>query len=933
MKILFIIALILSALSFAALIITLFRAKKGKETLVREYYVLKCIGLLVSLAVSAITAITAPYSLWDLLADFFHFTAAEPPYLSLIGKLLAFAVFLICCLMINKTYRQWDGPVSRRQYHQSNNPFENSSIFQDFYLAIRSFVEKNNDLKSYHPLPDAAEYQNNQISGEIAWHIEFAKIYKLMSNQAEIHPQNDWHPQQRCFISTYAVFHKIAIYCCSDIPDKKELSSFLSYIRKLHDKYFQIIVAVKNGSQKDYTESIGRIKIEYIFKQNALNHLVDFSEYYRNIKSLYDRPLMNSSLSIGDVYVEPLCHFEKNTQEFSLHPYVSNWLNESGSKQLALLGDFGQGKTLFSISLAHRMIQEKSKRIPILIPLRNKSPRNSTPEEILSYFAIQYGINPEALLILNRNGRLLLIFDGFDEMDLIGNDDIRKRHFKSLWTLAVPNSKLLITGRPNYFLSPDEMKSALGLQTETTNLPYCEGLFLLPFHSEQIMSALRNTSTSVKIGIQKIILENAAPSFLDLISRPSHLFLVSLIWETRELEKKYKNLTSAAIINEFLQDSFERQSAKGQQNPYFYLTPVEREYFMIGIAAKMYKLGITVISYETFHDAVIDLIDLFPEQLSAKNPVFFNLRNGKSVKDFTQSDDNSLLAVINDVRTCGILVNDYANSGLMFAHKSFFDFLAAKFFMGKHLRLRNTTTLITDTLSKNSAFNPVLKNDFTVRKLLAELISSEICRLAPENISNSAKCQKIFEQCQKVMRRFPIYTTPKRLLKSSLKNRRAALYANAGFRTQWKKEGSLSKQRKRLLILLAAGFFAVCACLVRGITLSIQWKGISPYSIAETEQELLYIYELHMNSLRASASSYPDFIPNNVFYFLMPASLFLIYWVSAQLKKLNSKADIILLTWYYACIENHIPESVIYRYFPGDYADEFSAYIKGISLN
>lgn len=949
MKFLFVITAFIAILLFAALLITLFRARRGRETHVREYYAFKCSSLLIALAADTIIAIVAPYSLWDFLADFFQFSAAEPPLLSLAGKVLAFLVFLACCYMVRSTYRHWTGPVSRHQYRQNRSQFENGSILQDSYLALASFLEKNNDLNVYKNLSDTGEYQENPEADKIPWHMEFARIYTLMSNQAEIHPQNDWHAQQHCYISTYSQSHKIAIYCSDTLPDKNELTAFLSYIFRLHDNYLHIIAAVKEGDCEDYTESLDRVKIEYIFKQNALSRLVDFSEYFRNIELLYRQPLMNTSLKIEDIYVEPCCRFENGGGEFFLHSYVSDWLKEDSNRQLALLGDFGQGKTLFSIYLTWQMIREKGTRIPILIPLRNKSPRNSTPAEILSYFAIPYGINPEALLILNRNGRLLLIFDGFDEMDLIGNDDIRKRHFKSLWGLAVPGSKIFLTGRPNYFLSPDEMKSALGLQAGSAQLPFCQGLFLLPFNQEQIMRALRSAGMSVRSGIERIITEKSSSSFLDLISRPSHLFLVGLIWETRELEKKYKNLTSAAIINEFLQNSFERQSDKGQRDPYFYLTPVEREYFMIGVASKMYKQGITVITHEAFHDAVIDLADLFPERLSAGNPVFLNIRNGKSVKEFARSDDNSLLAIINDVRTCGILVNDYANNGLMFSHKSFYDFLVAKFYMGRHLRLHDNNMLISDTLSKSSPFHPPLKNDATVRKLLAELISSEICRLAPDKMDETIRCRKIFEQCQKVIGRFFFYRTPKGLLRSCLKNRRALLYFSLG--AQRKFSAPTYRQKQKFLALLTAVFFALCIYLAKIISISLLPEDTPPPSETSSSQSETY-YTLNpslewfsligstlveasaVTSPKTAAPPYPPLLNNHTFYFLMLSVLFLIYWGNTQLKKKpDNKADIILLTWYYACMENHVPEDVVYRCFPGKYADMFTDYLAESSLN
>ena len=93
-------------------------------------------------------------------------------------------------------------------------------------------------------------------------------------------------------------------------------------------------------------------EVEYIFKENALDHLVDFSEYYRALNKLYNQPVMSgSSARIADIYVEPKCRVEKTKEDILLKDYVMDWLMEKSNRHLALLGDFGQGKTVFATRL------------------------------------------------------------------------------------------------------------------------------------------------------------------------------------------------------------------------------------------------------------------------------------------------------------------------------------------------------------------------------------------------------------------------------------------------------------------------------------------------------------------------------------------------------------------------------------------------------
>ena len=904
---------------FAALLTAIFvitwRRRAGKSRQVREQYAFRCVALLIGLAGDTIYALTSGYTFADVAAALLGIEIQESLPAAIVTKLLVVVVFFATLAVVVHTYRRWDGPVSRRQ-HQMDLRMEESGLFLDFLVALANLFTRTEGLAVYRKLQTAQQRQGDEIACDPPWHVEFAEIYNILSNQAHICPSEDWHPQAGCLISSYADGRKIAVYCAETLPDKKTVEDFLTYIHQYHSSYLQILVAVREGRQKDFSEKHGSLTIRYLFKENALDGLADFSGYRSAVRRLYESPLMQgTSLRIEDVYVEPRCRLGKDGPLVELEQYVTSWLAEERNRHLALLGDFGQGKTLFSLYLTRQLMDTRGARFPILIPLRNKSPRNSDESEIFSYFAAHYGIDPAALRILNRNGRLLLIFDGFDEMDLIGNDDIRRQHFRSLWKLVRPRSKVLITGRPNYFLSPDEMAGALGFQAGSAGIPRCDPLYLQPFDREQILQALRHAEPPVQKGIRYILDKQVSPSFLDLISRPSHLFLVSQIWEERHIAEKFKNLTSASILNEFLQSCFARQQEKGTADPYFYLSPVEREYFMTGVAVYLYKLGMVSIPQETFSDVIVDLLELFPEKLSEKNPAALNLRDGKSLRTFAQADDNNLQAVINDVRTCGLLVNDMATSGLCFAHKSFFDLLVAKFYLGKELRLYDDTMYISQALSRSAAFHPRLKNDLVVRKLLAELISVQVT-LRMDGADEEAKCQRLFVQCRKALSYRGFRCTPQKLL---LRSAEEPEVQRPDSRSRWN-----FRYRSRLLLLYCIAVGIAAAFLVRSAQFVSQHGDTADQYFAQFD-----LPETAFGMEALPANLQPYWLPLLGCLLLLAVLVFLCRRIALSF---SEKACLVLLTWYYACRENGISHKEILRQFSPQYGETFFDFVLENSL-
>jgi hypothetical protein len=361
-------------------------------------------------------------------------------------------------------------------------------------------------------------------------------------------------------------------------------------------------------------------------------------------------------------------------------------MDEPGQRQIAILGDYGQGKSSTALMFTYHLIfgsnlpllAENSlpKRIPILVELRGKSPRDLDEFQFLATWSVKYRIDANALMRLNIAGRLILIFEGFDEMVLIGNSDFRRKHFTKLWNFCYQNAKIIITGRPNFFLDDKELIAALGI-TKSSNNPYCEAFKLSPFSIDRINKALRNHPDFVREQICELAKNNS--HFLDLVSRPSLLHLVSILWEKEKFHENVDLLNSAYVLEKFVKHSYSRQGVKEKDSREFIsLNNSERDYFMCGVASYMASKQLSnQINKEQFNDLIEKLIANIPDSISTSTSEICG-EVTRPLKSRIKKRPDDLIHIQNDARTCGLLVKDLSSSGsLKFGHKSFMEYLFA----------------------------------------------------------------------------------------------------------------------------------------------------------------------------------------------------------------------------------------------------------------
>ncbi len=293
---------------------------------------------------------------------------------------------------------------------------------------------------------------------------------------------------------------------------------------------------------------------------DVIDQVADFSKYLEWLEAeITTRGIDTDYISLGCTKEEidpktkaPLGISRYGEDEGWIEGYVGQWLADSSKEHLSVLGEFGTGKTWFVMHYAWLALQEYKvakergvarPRLPLVVPLRDYAKAVSMESLFSEFFFRKHEIplpGYTAFEQLNKMGKLLLIFDGFDEMAARVDLQSMVDNFWEMARVVVPGAKAILTCRTEHF--PDAIEGRATLSAEkkasTANLtgepPQFEVLELVKFNDEQIAELLTQKVQRIAAAegresrpetIQKVM-GNA--QLLDLARRP---VMVDLILE------------------------------------------------------------------------------------------------------------------------------------------------------------------------------------------------------------------------------------------------------------------------------------------------------------------------------------------------------------------------------------------------------------------
>ncbi|WMX17112.1 NACHT domain-containing protein [Aureispira sp. CCB-E] len=310
-------------------------------------------------------------------------------------------------------------------------------------------------------------------------------------------------------------------------------------------------------------------------EKTFLKKIINFDKYLQDLIYSFRNDelpfatltIKDKKITLADTFINPTY----NNGNSHLTEYIEKWLNEDNRKHFALMGDSGTGKTSYLKYLAHHLAQKvldgKSDRIPIYIPLRSTSPIHRGIEGAISEFIVQNRLDTGIELFnkLIHSGNFIFLLDGFDEMGFIGTHEQRFDQLNAIWQLAVKNNKLIIAGRPSYFPNEFEERNILKITIDNSvprELPFCEKILLDYLSDKNIKISIKAFYKNTEDVIKYFEFIKNNNSIYDLCKRPSMMHIIREMLPYLYKEYQNKNLNANTLMNHYLDHWIERQTSK-----------------------------------------------------------------------------------------------------------------------------------------------------------------------------------------------------------------------------------------------------------------------------------------------------------------------------------------------------------------------------------
>jgi len=171
---------------------------------------------------------------------------------------------------------------------------------------------------------------------------------------------------------------------------------------------------------------------------------------------------------------------------------VVDALAGDGARVVVLLGGAGQGKTFLLRELVRVLPHRCPHLTPVLVDLRGLEKAHSLDQLLAMHFmaADEQRFDRQQFRYLLGAGRLVLLFDGFDELSFRVTYEKAAEHLDRLLAGATGDAKIVIASRLEHFRSTDQVRTALGRRVELE--PRSRLARLERFTEEQILEFLVN---------------------------------------------------------------------------------------------------------------------------------------------------------------------------------------------------------------------------------------------------------------------------------------------------------------------------------------------------------------------------------------------------------------------------------------------------------
>ena len=298
--------------------------------------------------------------------------------------------------------------------------------------------------------------------------------------------------------------------------------------------------------------------------------LIDFAPY---VQKQTER-LASDTIYPPSLYVPQRMRFHVGEEVHHVEnalAQVEEWLLEPRPRFVLILGDFGTGKTFLLHELARRMGADGTGLVPLFVELRALEKAQSL-DALMAQHLARSGvdlIDLRAFRYMLQQGRVVLFFDGFDELALRVSYDRAAEHFETLVQAAAGDAKVVVTSRTQHFETDKQVRTVLFDRAQPLpGLRYCK---LQPFTEAQIKVFLQHKWNDETEAAHWFELLKHVKDLLGLSENPRMLGFITELKKS-DLARAARNdgAISAAdlyrlLLERWLVFEYERAHPKGAQ--------------------------------------------------------------------------------------------------------------------------------------------------------------------------------------------------------------------------------------------------------------------------------------------------------------------------------------------------------------------------------
>lgn len=340
-------------------------------------------------------------------------------------------------------------------------------------------------------------------------------------------------------------------------------------------------------------------------------------------------------------YIQPRCHDAKEEKGL-LYDYVREWLKDAKRKLLAVLGDYGIGKTSFCYKFATDLTGFH--RAPVVIELKTMREGDVSWEEL---------IKGEIRVRRPTDEDIVLILDGFDELSLNFDKEAVLKEIQELSETTQEFAKVILTSRTQFFRSEQEEWEILVREPGRprrgpVSLPYSERferIYITPFGNKEIVAYLYLALGKRKaLAFWNQVIEKVFDT-KDLAKRP---ILLELMTRYSEDIREIKGVVTPGRVYGTVTEAWKKREGPR--------APENIMLFMEELAYRMFTKEEGQLHFDTLREAIGTHFDL------------------KTRKTLELSLDN----LDYQIRNCSFLNRNDAQGYYAFAHRSFIEYFVAR---------------------------------------------------------------------------------------------------------------------------------------------------------------------------------------------------------------------------------------------------------------